>query len=156
MATNTMTKRSRFMLRLVPTLGLLLSSGALVSAQTFQRLGTCPTLGCVVPPDQTDFFVGQHFDIRLEVHAPVNGSEAFNNGTPDEEFTFCLEKVGGSNGCVDASKFFSVDEPKLEKWTFEYFEDLFAQDAGSPSIVNVASKAYRGVSHGDDFVIKSS
>ena len=67
-----------------------------------------------------------------------------------------LEKVGGSNGCIDASKFFSVDEPKLEKWIFAYFEDLFAQDAGSPSVVNVASKAYRGVSHGDDFVIKSS
>lgn len=22
------------------------------SAQTFQRLGACPTLGCVLPPDQ--------------------------------------------------------------------------------------------------------
>ena len=25
---------------------------ALTSAQTFQRLGGCPTLGCVLPPDQ--------------------------------------------------------------------------------------------------------
>lgn len=128
------------------SLGLLLLS-ALVSAQTFQRLGTCPTLGCVIPPDQTDFLVGQHFDIRLEVHAPVNGSEAFNDGVPDEAFTFCIEKVGGSNGCVEAAEFFGVDEPKLESWTFNYFEDLFAQDAGSPSVVNVASKAFRGVSY---------
>lgn len=48
---------------------------SLVSAQTFQRLGGCPDLGCVFPPDQTDFLAGQYFDIRVEVHAPVNGSE---------------------------------------------------------------------------------
>jgi hypothetical protein len=24
-------------------------------------------LGCVLPPDQTDFLAGQYFDIRLEV-----------------------------------------------------------------------------------------
>lgn len=47
-----------------------------VSAQTFRRLGTCPTLGCILPPDQQDFLAGQYFDIRLEVHAPVNGSGA--------------------------------------------------------------------------------
>ncbi|KDQ53788.1 hypothetical protein JAAARDRAFT_197227 [Jaapia argillacea MUCL 33604] len=35
--------------------------------------GACPTFGCVFPPDQTDFLVGQKFDIRLEVHAPVYG-----------------------------------------------------------------------------------
>jgi len=28
---------------------------------------------------------------------------------------------------------------------FSYFEDLFAQDAGEPTVVNVASKAYRAV-----------
>jgi hypothetical protein len=30
----------------------LAASPAGVWAQTFQRLGTCPTLGCVLPPDQ--------------------------------------------------------------------------------------------------------
>lgn len=50
------------------------------TAQTFKRLGACPKLGCVFPPDQADFLPGALFDIRLEVHAPVNGSEAFNNG----------------------------------------------------------------------------
>lgn len=133
-----------------------------VSAQTFQRLGGCPKLGCVFPPDQTDFLVGQFFDIRLEVHAPVNGSQAAHAGVPDEKFTFCIQSGGN---CKNAASFFSVKEPTLEKWTFScvsamshawssltlnlssrYFEDLFAQDAQTPTTVNVASKAYRGVS----------
>ncbi len=84
--------------------------------QTFQRLGTCPTLGCVFPPDQTDFLAGQLFDIRLEVHAPVNGSEAAHRGVPDEKFSFCIQKGKGS--CVDAAKYFKVSQPHLEKWSF--------------------------------------
>jgi hypothetical protein len=87
------------------------------SAQTFKRLGACPTLGCVFPPDQTDFLPGQYFDIRLEVHAPVNGSEATHDGKPDEKFTFCIQS--GKNDCVDAAKFFGVGQPNLETWTFK-------------------------------------
>jgi alkaline phosphatase len=34
---------------------------------------------------------------------------------------------------------------RLESWTFKYFEDLFAEDAGTPTVVNVTSKAYRAV-----------
>ncbi|KAG6817664.1 hypothetical protein H0H87_005421 [Tephrocybe sp. NHM501043] len=115
-----------------------------VSAQYYKRLGACPKLGCVFPPDQTDFLVGQYFDVRLEVHAPVNGSEArsTNPGVPDEQFTFCIQSEHGQ--CKDASAFFG-QEPALEKWSFSYFEDLFAQDAGSPTPVNVAAKAFRGV-----------
>lgn len=30
--------------------------------------------------------------------------------------------------------------------SFSYYEDLFAKDAGTPVVVNVASKAYRAVS----------
>jgi len=138
------------------------ASLGLASAQTFRRLGTCPTLGCVFPPDQTDFLAGQLFDIRLEVHAPVNGSEASNNGVPDENFKFCIQSDKGS--CTDVAKFFNVQDSVLEKWSFSsvfssvmtilwtynqklsYFEDLFAKDAGTPNLVNVASKAYRGVS----------
>jgi hypothetical protein len=87
-------------------------------AQTFQRLGTCPTLGCVFPPDQSDFMVGQLFDIRLEVHAPVNGSEAFAGGVPDANFTFCIQKGYGS--CVPVTKLVrSVKEPALEQWSFK-------------------------------------
>ncbi|KXN84739.1 Spindle pole body-associated protein sad1 [Leucoagaricus sp. SymC.cos] len=124
--------------------------------QHFKRLGTCPTLGCVLPPDLTDFYPGQLFDIRLEVHAPLNGSEAFNGGKVNDQFSFCIQSGtsghendghgnGGGNNCEDAAKFFGVKEPALEKWSFTYFEDLFAQDANQPTLVNVASKAYRGV-----------
>ncbi|KAF7424514.1 hypothetical protein PC9H_009821 [Pleurotus ostreatus] len=116
----------------------------LASAQTFQRLGACPTLGCIFPPDQADFFPGAFFDIRLEVHAPVNGTEASANGVPDQNFTFCIQQ--GKGKCQDVTKFFSVKQSPLETWTFSYFEDLFAKDAGTPVIVNVASKAYRALS----------
>ncbi|KAI8937675.1 hypothetical protein NX059_005377 [Plenodomus lindquistii] len=113
-----------------------------VSAQTFRRLGACPTLGCVFPPDQADFLAGQYFDIRLEVHQPVNGSEAI--GLPlDEKFTFTVGKKGATAKPV--TEYFSLQEPKLEKWNFTYFEDLFARDAKKPSLVNVASKAYRRI-----------
>lgn len=118
---------------------LLLGS---VSAQTFRRLGTCPTLGCVFPPDQADFLAGQFFDIRLEVHQPVNGSEAI--GLPlDEDFTFTVGKAEAVAKPV--TEYFSLPESKLEKWNFTWFEDLFARDAKKPTLVNVASKAYRRI-----------
>lgn len=91
------------------------ASFSLVSAQTFYRLGACPTLGCIFPPDQQDFLAGQFFDIRLEVHAPVNGSEA-TDGVPDENFTFTVGKVGGEQ--QPAGEFFGVEEPELETWDF--------------------------------------
>jgi len=113
-----------------------------VSAQTFRRLGACPTLGCVFPPDQADFLAGQYFDIRLEVHQPRNGSEFI--GLPlDEQFTFTLGKKGEEAKPV--TEFFNLEEPKLEKWNFTWYEDLFARDALRPSLVNVAAKAYRRI-----------
>ncbi|KAK4632021.1 Alkaline phosphatase H [Fulvia fulva] len=118
------------------------SFAAVATAQTFRRFGTCPTLGCVIPPDQQDFLAGQYFDIRVEVHAPVNGSEA-TNGEPDEHFTFTIAKVGGE--AKDVSAYFELEEPELETWDFSWFEDLYAQDADTPSIINVASKAWRRV-----------
>ncbi|RMZ72108.1 alkaline phosphatase [Pyrenophora seminiperda CCB06] len=113
-----------------------------VSAQTFRRLGACPTLGCVFPPDQADFLAGQYFDIRLEVHQPKNGSEFI--GLPlDEKFTFTVGKKGEEAQSV--TEYFKLEEPKLEKWNFTWYEDLFARDAKKPSLVNVAAKAYRRV-----------
>ncbi|KAJ4373822.1 hypothetical protein N0V83_002561 [Neocucurbitaria cava] len=124
---------------IVAVAALLLNT---VSAQTFRRLGACPTLGCVFPPDQADFLAGQYFDIRLEVHQPVNGSEVI--GLPlDEKFTFTIAKKGAAAKPV--TEYFKLREPKLEKWNFTWFEDLFARDAKKPSLVNVASKAYRRV-----------
>lgn len=96
------------------------------------------------PPDQAEFLAGAKFDIRLEVHAPVNGSEAFANGVPDEDFSLTISNGKGFEKVV--SDFFSIPEPTVEKWNFTWFEDFFALDAGTPSAVNVASKAYRSLS----------
>ncbi|KAL5606744.1 uncharacterized protein BROUX77_003937 [Berkeleyomyces rouxiae] len=120
-----------------------LASASLATAQTFQRLGACPKLGCVLPPDQADFLPGQYFDLRVEVHAPVNGSEAFNNGVPDEGFTVTIGKDGETPRPI--TDFFEIQEPKLEKWDFGWYEDLFARDRESKSMVNVASKIYRRI-----------
>ncbi|KAI1871705.1 hypothetical protein JX265_005691 [Neoarthrinium moseri] len=131
------------MLGKLNSLALLAASLSVVSAQYYQRLGTCPKLGCVLPPDQQDFLPGQYFDLRLEVHAPVNGSEAFNSGVPDEKFTVTIAKEGGEAKSV--AEFFSLDEPEIEKWTFHWYEDLYAEDAKTPTFVNVASKIYRRI-----------
>ncbi|KAI0440552.1 alkaline phosphatase [Xylaria telfairii] len=125
----------------IASLAALAASLAVVAGQTYQRLGGCPSLGCVLPPDQSDFLPGQYFDLRIEVHAPVNGSEAFNNGKPDENFSVTIAKEGGRKKGI--AEFFHIKEPKLEKWDFKWYEDLFAEDAGTPSVVNVAAKAYR-------------
>ncbi|KAJ5478179.1 hypothetical protein N7530_003688 [Penicillium desertorum] len=112
------------------------------AAQTFQRLGGCPDLGCIFPPDQVDFLAGQYFDIRLEVHSPVNGSEA-RVGEPDENFTFTIAKKGKE--AITAPEYFKIDEPELERWNFTWYEDRFAEDAEKPSLVNVTSKVYRRI-----------
>lgn len=122
-------------------LAVAAASLALASAQTYQRLGTCPSLGCILPPDQQDFLPGQYFDIRFEVHAPVNGSEAFNNGEPDDAFTATISKKGGEPKSIE--DFFGVEAPAVETWSFSWFEDLYAEDAGNSTLVNVASKIYR-------------
>ena len=62
---------------------------------------------------------GQFFDIRLEVHQPKNGSEAI--GLPlDEKFTFTVGKTG--EAAKPATEYFKLEEPKLEKWNFTWFE----------------------------------
>jgi len=68
---------------------------------------------------RTDFLAGQFFDIRLEVHALVNGSQA-NGGTPDPNFTFTIAKGDGKP--QNASTYFKLAEPKLERWNFTWFE----------------------------------
>lgn len=114
-----------------------------------------------------------------QVHAPVNGSEAFNNGTPDDNVSLKRSTEGGlyppsiclwyltslwrssrgapqfsltisnDNGySADATDFFQTSAPPLEHWNFTYYEDLFAQDAKTPVVVNVAAKAYRKVGGG--------
>jgi alkaline phosphatase len=117
------------------------------SAQTYQRLGACPDLGCLFPPDQAAFLSGQFFDIRVEIHAPQNGSEAIEGYTePDTDFSLNIRRDGdeGSEGQV-AIEYFDIDLPELETWNFTYYEDLFAEQSDEPTVVRVASRAYRRV-----------
>ena len=88
-----------------------------------------PSIGCFteLPADsplRTDFLAGQYFDIRLEVHAPVNGSEAVKNTTPDPNFTFTVARKGEKG--VSAAQWFKIEEPKLETWNFTWFEGMTA------------------------------
>ena len=117
------------------------------TAQTFQRLGGCPSLGCILPPDQADFLPGQFFDIRVEIHAPQNGSEVVQGYTsPDPNFTLTVRRDGDNEASAQtAVEFFGIQDPKIETWNFTWYEDLFAQAAKTPSQVKVASKAYRRV-----------
>jgi hypothetical protein len=62
---------------------------------------------------------GQYFDIRVEVHAPQNGSEAIGL-PPDENFTFTIAKEGGEAKSVVG--YFGLEEPELERWDFSWFE----------------------------------
>ena len=71
------------------------------------------------PPDQQDFLAGQYFDIRVEVHAPINGSEK-TNGIPDVNFSLTIGKKGVK--AQNASAFLDVAEPKIETWDFSWFE----------------------------------
>jgi hypothetical protein len=88
--------------------------------------------------------LGQYFDIRLEVHAPVNGSEAPDPvKLPDERFTFSI--TGPKGASTSGASFFGISEPSIERWNFTWYEDLFAVDEKKPSVVNVTSKAYRKV-----------
>lgn len=69
---------------------------------------------------RADFLAGQLFDIRLEVHAPVNGSEATENTTPDPNFEFTIAREGEE--AQSAAEYFQIDEPELENWNFTWFE----------------------------------
>jgi len=110
------------MVRISTIAATLAVSVASASAQTFQRLGGCPSLGCVFPPDQVDFLAGQYFDIRLEVHAPKNGSEAISSA-PDANFKFTIQKLGNNTTPPqNASTYFKTAEPALERWNFTWFE----------------------------------
>jgi hypothetical protein len=70
---------------------------------------------------RADFLPGQYFDIRLEVHSPVNGSEA-RIGEPDPDFKFTITKKHGKP--VTATKYFNLEEPKLENWNFSWYEGI--------------------------------
>lgn len=75
----------------------------------------------------------------------MNGSEAFADGVPPQDFTFTVSNNKGYE--ADVKDFFALsgDTGAVETWSFDWFEDLFVKEAGTPSVVNVASTAYRGL-----------
>lgn len=71
---------------------------------------------------RADFLPGQFFDIRLEVHSPVNGSEA-RVSVPDSDFKFTITKKGSHS--ISAAKYFKIKEPELERWNFTWYEGMY-------------------------------
>lgn len=89
------------------------------------NVSIAPNFKLLITLCRVDFLAGQYFDIRLEVHSPVNGSEA-RVGEPDENFTFTIAKKGNgkskNSAPVPATEYFKIDEPELERWDFTWFE----------------------------------
>ncbi|KAF9906878.1 hypothetical protein EC991_000242 [Linnemannia zychae] len=126
---------------------------ALDPAGQFKRLGACPTLGCVFPPDNTEFLAGAHFDVRVEVHAE-------NDAKPNTNYKLTIEKLSGKHKenkhgnkpkAVDFSKWSKVKPNAQEAWDFVYTKDAAAHwklmegDKSANTPVHVASTAWRQV-----------
>ena len=73
----------------------------------------------------------------------MNGSEAYNNGKVDGFVNIEFGPVGGD--LIQLSDFFQRANPTPVPYNFTYYEDLFAQEAGAKTPVNVISKSYRNV-----------
>ncbi|KAI1310536.1 hypothetical protein EDD11_003708 [Mortierella claussenii] len=128
------------------------AAAALDPAGQFKRLGACPTLGCVFPPDRAEFLAGAHFDVRVEVHAE-------NGDKPNTNYALTIEKVHGTGKdnkhgkakAVDFTKWSKVKADAQEAWTFNYKKDAAAywkdQDGDKTAATNVtvASTAWRRV-----------
>ncbi|GAA5888058.1 hypothetical protein JCM6882_000266 [Rhodosporidiobolus microsporus] len=111
------------------------------SAQSFRRAAACPSLGCVYPPDQTELLAGQVFDIRVEVQAPVNGTQAYNGGVPAEDFALYIRGKGAAE-MQELSQFYQIEQPETERYNFTYYEDYYQQEADTPVLVNVLARQY--------------
>ncbi|KAG0040812.1 hypothetical protein BGZ82_008870 [Podila clonocystis] len=133
----------------------------------FRRLGACPDMGCIFPPDRAHFIAGAKFDVRVEVHAEGSNS-------PDPKYTLQIQKLeqahtSTSNGDNDEynphqrrftraasppqdfSNFLHTEPTPQETWNFTYFKDAAAYwkardgDASTATPVNVVSTAWRQV-----------
>ncbi|GAA5868436.1 hypothetical protein JCM8547_006275 [Rhodosporidiobolus lusitaniae] len=113
------------------------------SAQTFRRAAACPQLGC----SQTEFIAGQVFDIRIESQAPLNGTQAYNNGEVNPDFALYIRGKGtdgkAKTELQEISQFYNIDQVESQSYNFTYYEDLFAEKADTPVVVNVLAKDYR-------------
>ncbi|KAF9915605.1 hypothetical protein BX616_005749 [Lobosporangium transversale] len=141
-----------FSLLSIATAVSAVAAAGLDPAGQFKRLGACPTLGCVFPPDRSEFLAGAHFDVRVEVHAE-------NDAKPNTEYSLTIEKIGnskdnkhGNNGrAVDFSKWSRIKPDSPEAWDFIYNKDASAYwktqdgDKNAATQVHVASTAWRRV-----------
>jgi hypothetical protein len=118
--------------------------------------------------DQTEFIAGQVFDIRIESHAPTNGTQAYKDGVVADDFALYLRGKGASE-LKEISQFYSIEQPAVEAYNFtvrplflstrptattractdafhhrrQYYEDLFAEKAETPTLVNVKARQYQ-------------
>ncbi|KAG0340678.1 hypothetical protein BG004_006322, partial [Podila humilis] len=121
----------------------------------FKRLGACPDLGCVFPPDSSEFLAGSRFDVRVEIHAE-------NDAKPNTNYSLTIQKISKSHDtrsnkhgnkpkAIDFSKFSKVKPSAQESWDFSYTKDAAAywkQMDGDKTVatpVHVASTAWRQV-----------
>ncbi|KAG0326704.1 hypothetical protein BG000_001264 [Podila horticola] len=121
----------------------------------FKRLGACPDLGCVFPPDSAEFIAGSFFDVRVEVHAE-------NDAKPNTNYSLTIQKISKSHDAhdnkhgnkpkvVDFSRFSKVKPSAQESWDFSYSKDAAAYwkgmdgDKTAATPVHVASTAWRKV-----------
>ncbi|KAG0293145.1 hypothetical protein BGZ96_003248, partial [Linnemannia gamsii] len=123
----------------------------------FYRLGACPDLGCVFPPDRANFLAGAKFDVRVEIHGE-------DQVQPDTEYSLYIRKLSKadtnerkssskkpSSKPVDFTKFTKVQPDAPEAWNFSYFKNASAYwkgqsgDKNASTNVNVASSAWRNI-----------
>jgi hypothetical protein len=67
---------------------------------------------CLLDSQIEDELIPETFDIRVEVQAPVNGTEAYNGGVPSPDFSVVI--AGGDAEPIDITQFFSIEEPEGE------------------------------------------
>ncbi|KAF8930207.1 alkaline-phosphatase-like protein [Dissophora ornata] len=143
-----MVKVFSFALLSLATAISVVAASPLDPAGQFKRLGACPTLGCVFPPDRAEFLAGAHFDVRVEVHAE-------SDAKPNTKYSLSIEKL--SNGskskpkAVEFTKFSHIKPDAQESWDFSYTKDAAAYwkgqdgDKSAATPVHVASTAWRRV-----------
>jgi hypothetical protein len=104
----------------IPETGCLSDFWMCIPSRSVGIANVSPTWFPIAELYRVDFLPGQYFDIRLEVHAPINGSQATGNSVPDSSFTFAIAKAGGQ--AQSAASYFGISEPSVEHWKFTWFE----------------------------------
>ncbi|KAI9240437.1 MAG: alkaline phosphatase-like protein [Podila humilis] len=153
---------------LLLSLAIAVVASALDKPGQFRRLGACPDMGCIFPPDRAHFIAGAKFDVRVEVHAEGTSS-------PDPNYTLQIQKLDQTSTTAamadddgdttfrqrrfiptatppqDFSTYIHTQPGPQETWNFTYFKDAAqywkARDGDTTTVtaVNVVSSAWRQV-----------